>query len=54
MRNIKTKDGKEILSMPLWLGAAGAVLAPVAVAVGAIAGLAAEWILVVERDDETS
>jgi len=46
---IKGKDGDEILSFPVTVGVAGIVLAPVFAAVGAIAALATECTIVVER-----
>ncbi len=46
---IKGKDDKEILSFPVTVGVAGLVLAPVFAAVGAIAALATECTIVVER-----
>jgi len=46
---IKGKDGNEILSFPVTIGVAGIVLAPVFAAIGAIAALATECNIVVER-----
>ena len=46
---IKGKDGNEILSFPVTIGVAGIVLAPVFAAIGAIAALATECTIVVER-----
>jgi hypothetical protein len=46
---IKDKDDKEILSFPVTVGVAGIVLAPIFAAVGAIAALATECTIVVER-----
>jgi len=46
---IRGKDGKEILSFPVTVGVAGVVLAPVIAAVGAVAALATECTIVIER-----
>jgi len=46
---IRGKDGNEILSFPVTVGVAGLVLAPVFAAVGAIAALATECTIVIER-----
>jgi len=46
---VKGKDGNEILSFPVTVGVAGIVLAPVFAAVGAIAALATECTIVIER-----
>ena len=46
---IKGKDNNEILSFPVTVGIAGIVLAPVFAAVGAIAALATECTIVIER-----
>ena len=46
---IKGKEGNEILSFPVTVGVAGIVLAPILAAVGAIAALATECTIVIER-----
>ena len=46
---IKNKEGNEILSFPVTIGIAGIVLAPIFAAVGAIAALATECTIVIER-----
>ena len=46
---IKGKDGNEILSFPVTVGVVGIVLAPIFAAVGAIAALATECTIVIER-----
>ena len=46
---IKGKEGNEILSFPVTVGVAGIVLAPIFAAVGAIAALATECTIVIER-----
>jgi hypothetical protein len=53
---IKDGDGKTLIEVPLTLGVVGALVAPVAAAVGAIAALAADYSIVVVRreDGETS
>jgi len=46
---VRGKDGNEIISFPVTVGVAGILLAPVFAAVGAIAALATECTIVVER-----
>jgi hypothetical protein len=46
---IKSKEGKEILEIPVTAGVVLAVFAPVLAAVGALAALVTECTLVVER-----
>ena len=46
---IKGKDGNEIISFPVTIGVAGLVLAPVFAAVGAVAALATECTIVIEK-----
>lgn len=46
---IKNEDGKTLIEIPLTLGVVGALLLPVAAAVGAIAALASRCTIVVER-----
>ena len=46
---IRGKDDNEILSFPVTVGIAGIVLAPVFAAIGAIAALATECTIVIER-----
>jgi hypothetical protein len=46
---IKDSQGKTLIAVPLTLGVVGVLVAPVAAAVGAIAALAAEYSIVVER-----
>lgn len=48
---IKNKKGKSIVDVSLTLGVVGAVLAPPLAVVGAIAALATECTIVVERED---
>ena len=45
-------QGKTLIEVPLSVGVVGAFVAPVAAAVGAIATLAADSSIVVERRDE--
>ena len=45
-------DGTTVMELPLTIGVAGAVLLPVWVAVGAIAALAADYRIAVERVHE--
>lgn len=46
---IKSKEGKEILEIPVTAGVVLAMFAPVLAAVGALAALVSECTLVVER-----
>jgi hypothetical protein len=46
---IKTDDGRTLLEIPLTIGVVGAVLAPVWAALGAVAALAANLRIVVEK-----
>jgi hypothetical protein len=46
---IKNDDGKTLLEIPLTLGVVGVALIPVWVALGAIAALAANYTLEIER-----
>jgi len=46
---IKGKDGNELLSFPVTVGVVGIVLAPVFAALGAVAALATECTIVVEK-----
>jgi len=46
---IKGKDGNEILSFPVTVGVVGIVLAPVFAALGAVAALATECTIVIDK-----
>ncbi len=46
---IKNEDGKTLIEIPLTIGVVGAVLLPVFAAVGAIAAVAANLTVVVEK-----
>lgn len=46
---IKNTEGRVLLEIPLTVGVVGAVLLPVWVALGAIAALAADYTIVVEK-----
>jgi len=48
---IKDKDGKSLVEFPLTIGVVGTLIAPVLVAVGAIAALITECQIVVEREE---
>ncbi len=48
---IISKNGKEIMNFPLTIGVAGAVLAPVLAAIGALAALIGECTIAVEREE---
>ena len=47
---IANKHGREIMSFPLTIGVAGAVLAPVLAAIGALAALLGDCTIAVERE----
>jgi hypothetical protein len=47
---VKDDDGQTILEIPLTLGVVGAVLLPSLVALGAIAALAADYTVVVQKE----
>ncbi len=49
---IKTEEGKTLIEIPLTLGVIGAALLPVWAAIGAIAALAANYRIVVEKVEE--
>ena len=49
---IKNDDGRTLLEIPLTIGVVGAVLAPVWAALGALAALAADLRIVVEKVKE--
>ena len=49
---IKNEEGKTLIEVPLTLGVIGAILLPVWAAIGAIAALAANFTLVVEKVEE--
>jgi hypothetical protein len=48
---IKDSEGKTLIEVPLTVGVVGVLVAPVAAAIGAIAALAADYSIVVERED---
>jgi hypothetical protein len=50
---IKDEQGQRLLEIPLTVGVAGAVLLPVWVAIGAVAALAADYRIQVEREKAT-
>jgi hypothetical protein len=49
---IKNGEGKSLIEIPLTIGVVGVVLLPVWAAIGAIAALAADYTLVVEKESE--
>ncbi len=49
---VRNDEGHTILEIPLTIGVVGAVLLPVLVALGAIAALASDYTLVVEKVGE--
>jgi hypothetical protein len=48
---VKDDDGRTVLEIPLTLGVVGAVLLPSLVALGAIAALAANYTVVVQKEE---
>lgn len=50
---IKNERGHTLMEVPLSVGVVGAVLLPIWVAIGAVAALAANYTLVVEKVDKT-
>lgn len=48
---IKNEEGKTLIEVPLTIGVIGALLIPVWAALGAIAALAANFTIAVERTD---
>jgi hypothetical protein len=48
---IKGGDGKTLIEVPLTVGVVGVLVSPVAAAIGAIAALAADYSIEVERED---
>lgn len=51
---LKNPEGRVLLDMPLNAGIAGAALLPLWVAIGAVAVLATDYSVLVERDPETA
>ena len=49
---LKNDEGKVLFEIPLTVGVVGAILFPVWAAIGAVAALAANLIIVVEKVDE--
>lgn len=49
---IKNTDGKTMLEIPLTIGVVGALIAPVAAAIGAVAALVTECTVTITREDE--
>ncbi|MEU4579832.1 DUF4342 domain-containing protein [Nonomuraea sp. ATR24] len=51
---LKDSHGNTVLEVPVTVGVAALIVAPVITAVGALAAMAAEWNIQIERtDDET-
>jgi hypothetical protein len=50
---IKNEKGETYLEIPVTLGLIGAIVAPVFAAIGALAALAANFTIVVERKEDT-
>lgn len=49
---IQNDEGRTLIEIPLTLGVVGAILLPVWVAIGAIAALAADYRIVVEKEED--
>ena len=49
---IKSSEGKTMLEIPLTIGVVGALIAPVAAAIGAVAALVTECTVSITRDEE--
>ena len=49
---INNEEGKELIAVPLTLGAVGVILLPVWAAIGAMAALVADCMIVVEKVEE--
>jgi hypothetical protein len=49
---VKNEEGKTLIEIPLTLGVVGALLVPVAAALGAVAALVTECTIVVEKVGE--
>ncbi len=49
---IKNSDGRTMLEIPLTIGVVGALIAPVAAAIGAVAALVTECTITVTREEE--
>lgn len=49
---IKNEEGRTLIDIPLMLGVVGAVLAPQAAAIGAIAALVTDCTIVIEKAEE--
>ena len=49
---VKNEEGKTLIEIPLTLGVVGALLLPVAAALGAIAALVTDCTIVVERIED--
>jgi Domain of unknown function (DUF4342) len=49
---IKDSNGKSLIEIPLTIGVVGTLVAPVAAGIGAIAALAADYSIVVERRED--
>ncbi len=50
---IKNSDGRTMLEIPLTIGVVGALIAPVAAAIGAVAALVTECTIAVTREEES-
>ncbi len=50
---IRSSEGKTLVEIPLTIGVVGALIAPVAAAIGAIAALVTECTVAITRDDKS-
>ena len=50
---IKNADGRTMLEIPLTIGVVGALIAPVAAAIGAVAALVTECTITVTREEDS-
>jgi len=48
---IKNENGKEVIAIPLTIGAVGVILAPALAAIGAVAALLTKCTIVVEKNN---
>ena len=51
---IQSSDGRTMLEIPLTIGVVGALIAPVAAAIGAVAALVTECTVTITRDEDAT
>ena len=49
---VRSKDGKDLINMPLTIGVIGVAMAPLLMAVAAIVGVSQDYKIVVERRED--